>query len=146
MVNRVIFGLAAVLMLSACDSSANKACPGAGNAGPGMSVGVHQLATRYPSGIRVTLCVSGECRTEAIGPKTSPSAVEVHTVDIPKPAEMSLTVVYASNGRQVLAVKQPITYTQLEPFGKGCGFEYRSYHVVTSTGTVVGAPATAPPA
>ena len=76
-VNRVIFGLAAVLMLSACDSSANKACPGAGNAGPGVSVGVYQLATRYPSGIRVTLCVSGECRTEATGPKTSPSAVSL---------------------------------------------------------------------
>ena len=65
--------------------------------------------------------------------------------DPSRPTEITLTAIDATNGRIILRLRQAISYTRLEPYGKGCGFQHRSYHTLTSTGALVDAPPTTQP-
>jgi hypothetical protein len=66
--------------------------------------------------------------------------------DPSRPTEITLTAIdAATGGRTILRLRQLVTYTRLEPYGKGCGWQYRSYHTLTSTGTLVDAQPTTQP-
>lgn len=117
------------------------ACPGIGLGGPNLEVGVHQFATAYPLGVRITLCVAGRCSpTALILPTTYTSNVDgLSVADPPGPTEITITAIDAASGRTVLSLRQQVTYTRLEPYGKGCGWQYRSYHTLTATGALIDA-------
>jgi hypothetical protein len=123
---------------SACSSPGRDlACPGIGVGGPDLQVGVHQFAAVHPHGVRVTVCVGDQCgRTTLVGPKTTVSAVVGPVVADVHPVELTLIATDAATGKILTTLHQSSAYSHVEPFGKGCGFLYRSYHTLTATGAL----------
>lgn len=130
---------------SAC-SATPTACPGIGLGGPDLQVGVHQFAAAHPNGVRVTLCLAGRCSpTALVSPTTLASSIVGPTVTTPQPVAMTLKAIDVPSGHTLITLRKMITYTRFEPYGKGCGFQYRSYHTLTATGALIDAPPTSQP-
>jgi hypothetical protein len=146
---RVLVWPAALLFVSfAAYASATgpTSCPGIGLGGPDLEVGVRQFAAAHQQNVRVTLCVANQCSPAAeIGPQSVVSTVVGRVITTAHPVEMSLTAIDVSSGRTLLTLLKTITYTHLEPYGKGCGFQDRSYHTLTARGSLIAATPTAEP-